>query len=123
MAPVVYSKGRPLKTVAMPSVTSLRAPTFEKLVRIKSDAPQSTDTGAEIMGRGENVKAETSSPVPGQKCAARFTPVPGIIVSGGVFDLSQIERFAPLHAGAAAATMAYTPFVARPSLPICACLG
>jgi hypothetical protein len=72
---------------------------------------------------GIAVKAETSSRVPGQKCAARFTPVPGIIVRGGVFDLSQIERFAPLHAGAAAATMAYAPFVARPSLPICACLG
>jgi hypothetical protein len=75
------------------------------------------------MGIGESVEAETSSRVPGQKCAARFTPVPGIIVCGGVFDLSQIERFTPLHAGAAAATMAYTPFVARPSLPICTYLG
>src|SRR5437879_2500288 len=30
----------------------------------------------------------------------------------GAFDLSQVERFAPLDTGAAAATMACTPFVA-----------
>src|SRR5262245_64755 len=60
--------------------------------------------------------AAISSQVLGQICAARFEPVVGIVVGRGVLDASEMERLAPLDAGAAAAAMPCAPFIARPRL-------